>query len=76
MLELARVGAAVDRSCDDQQVGILDGRQLFLHIGGQLLAGKGATHRPGDIAQLDQAAVELKMLAEGIDYRLGQDQGA
>ncbi|MNP35696.1 hypothetical protein D3C76_1290410 [compost metagenome] len=78
MLEQARVGAAVDRRGDHQQVGGLDGAKLFFHLFRQLLARQGATQRAGDVAQLDEARPhgDLQAFGQLAEDRLGQDQGA
>ncbi|MCY1284142.1 hypothetical protein D9M70_330360 [compost metagenome] len=76
VLELAGVAAAIDRRGDDQQVGRLDVAQFVLDGFRQLLAPQRAAQRPGDVAQLDEVAVDLQVLAELGDQRLGQGQRA
>ncbi|MNT76975.1 hypothetical protein D3C72_2160420 [compost metagenome] len=58
MLELARVGASVDRRRYHQQVGALDGAQFMLDGLRQLLARESAAYGTGDVAQFDDACLD------------------
>jgi hypothetical protein len=42
VLEQARVGTAINRRGDDQQIGLFDGLQFGLDFGAQLLTRQGA----------------------------------
>ncbi len=76
VLEQARVGTAIDRCGNDQQVGLFDGQQLGFDLGRQFITGQGAAQRPGDVTQFDQRGLDWQQARQFGQHGLGQHQCA
>ncbi|MNL43846.1 hypothetical protein D3C87_1663780 [compost metagenome] len=76
VLEQPRIGAAIDRRGDDQQVGVFDRLQFGFDVRAQFLTGQRRAQRPGDVTQLDQLGFDRQLLSQLRQQRLGQHQRA